>query len=59
MTSLTFEQKIAKAAHLIADGKVISFRGASVETYVLVERLANRIKQEREFPSVCPCGYCD
>ena len=58
MTSLTLEQKIAKAAHLIAEGKVVSFRGASADTYLKVERLANRIKQEREFPQ-CPCGECD
>ncbi len=58
MTSLTLEQKIVKAAHLIAEGKVVSFRGASADTYLKVERLANRIKQEREFPQ-CPCGECD
>ena len=58
MTSLTLEQKIIKAAHLIADGKPVSFRGASFDTYMKVERLANRIKQEREFPQ-CPCGECD
>jgi hypothetical protein len=54
MTSLTLEQKISKAAHLLA----VSFRGASFDTYMKVERLANRIKQEREFPQ-CPCGECD
>jgi ribosomal 50S subunit-recycling heat shock protein len=59
MTTLTLEQKIIKAAHLVADGKVVSFRGASADTYLKVERLANRIKQEREFPSVCPCGECE
>ena len=58
MTSLTLEQKINKAAHLIAEGKLVSFRGASADTYIAVQRLANRIKQEREFPQ-CPCGECD
>ena len=58
MTSLTLEQKIAKAAHMIADGECVSFRGASFDTYMKVERMANRIKQEREFPQ-CPCGECD
>jgi ribosomal 50S subunit-recycling heat shock protein len=58
MTTLTLEQKIAKAAHMIANGEVVSFRGASADTYIKVERLANRIKNEREFPQ-CPCGECD
>jgi hypothetical protein len=58
MNSLTLEQKIAKAAHMVANGEVVSFRGASAQTYIEVERLANRIKNEREFPQ-CPCGECD
>jgi hypothetical protein len=58
MTSLTLEQKIIKAAHLVANGELVSFRGASAETYARVMRLANRIEQEREFPQ-CPCGECD
>ena len=58
MNSLTLEQKINKAAHMIASGQVVSFRGASADTVVKVERLANRIKQDREFPQ-CPCGECD
>jgi len=59
MTTLTLEQKIIKAAHMVANGEVVSFRGASFDTYQKVERLANRIKLEREFPSVCPCGECE
>ena len=57
MTTLTLEQKINKAAQLVADGKVVSFRGASPATYIEVMRIANRIKQDREFPQ-CPCGEC-
>jgi ribosomal 50S subunit-recycling heat shock protein len=59
MTTLTLEQKIMKAAHMVANGEVVSFRGASADTYIKVEKLANRIKQERLFPSVCPCGECE
>ena len=58
MTTLTLEQKISKAAHMLANGQLVSFRGASADTYLKVERLANRIKQDREFPQ-CPCGECD
>jgi hypothetical protein len=55
---LTLEQRIQVAAEMMADGHLISFRGASADTYKKVEALANRIKQEREFPQ-CPCGECD
>ncbi len=55
---LDFEQRVQLAAQMMADGKVISFRGASADTYKRVTALANRIKQEREFPQ-CPCGECD
>ncbi len=58
MNSLTLEQKINKAAHLVAEGKVVSFRGASADTYKKVMALANRIKQDLEFPQ-CPCGSCE
>ena len=57
MTTLTLEQKINKAAQLIAEGKVVSFRGASPATYIEVMRIANRIKQDAEFPQ-CPCEEC-
>jgi ATP-dependent protease HslVU (ClpYQ) peptidase subunit len=57
MTTLTLEQKINKAAHLIAEGKLVSFRGASADTYIKVEALAKKIKQEKEFPQ-CPCEEC-
>ena len=59
MTTLTLNNKIALAAEMVANGELVSFRGASADTYIKVERLANRIKQERLFPSVCPCGECD
>ena len=55
---LNLEQRIQLAAEEVANGEVVSFRGASAETYRKVEALANRIKQEREFPQ-CPCGECE
>ena len=55
---LTLNQRINLAAEKVANGEVVNFRGASVTTYAKVMRLANRIKQEREFPQ-CPCGQCD
>jgi ribosomal 50S subunit-recycling heat shock protein len=58
MTTLTLNDKIAKAAQMVADGELVSFRGASADTYQKVMALANRIKQDREFPQ-CPCGECD
>jgi len=58
MTTLTLNDKIAKAAQMVADGELVSFRGASADTYNKVMALANRIKQDREFPQ-CPCGECD
>ena len=58
MTSLTLEQKITKAAYMVANGELVSFRGASADTYNKVMALANRIKQDIEFPQ-CPCGECD
>jgi ribosomal 50S subunit-recycling heat shock protein len=58
MTTLTLNDKIAKAAQMVADGELVSFRGASADTYQKVMTLANRIKQDSEFPQ-CPCGECD
>ena len=58
MTTLTLNDKIAKAAQMVANGELVSFRGASADTYQKVMALANRIKQDREFPQ-CPCGECD
>ena len=55
---MTLNQRIALAAEKVANGEVVNFRGASVTTYAKVMRLANRIKQEREFPQ-CQCGQCD
>jgi hypothetical protein len=56
---LSLNQRIALAAEKVANGELVNFRGASVTTYAKVIRLANRIKQEREFHSVCPCGECE
>ena len=58
MTTLTLNDKIAIAAEKVANGELVSFRGASADTYAKVQRLANRIKQEREFPQ-CPCEQCE
>jgi hypothetical protein len=54
---LSLNQRIAIAAEKVANGELVNFRGASVTTYAKVMRLANRIKQEREFPQ-CPCEEC-
>jgi ASC-1-like (ASCH) protein len=51
------EQRITIAAEKVANGEVVSFRGASADTYNKVIALANRIKQDREFPQ-CPCEEC-
>jgi hypothetical protein len=58
MTTLTLNSKIAIAAEMVADGKLVSFRGASADTYTKVMALANKIKQDREFP-LCPCEVCN
>jgi hypothetical protein len=55
---LDLEQRIQLAAEKVANGELVSFRGASAETYEKVQRLANRIKQDREFPQ-CPCEECN
>lgn len=55
---LSLDQKIAIAAQMVVDGKTVSFRGASADTYNKVMQLANRIKQELEFP-LCPCEECN
>ncbi len=57
MTTLTLNNKIAIAAEMVANGELVSFRGASADTYQKVMALANRIKQDREFPQ-CPCEEC-
>ena len=54
---LALDQKISIAAQMVVDGQVVSFRGASPDTYKKVMALANRIKQELEFPQ-CPCEEC-
>ena len=55
---LDLEQRIQLAAEKMANGEVISFRGASADTYKKVVALSNRIKQDREFPQ-CPCEECN
>jgi hypothetical protein len=55
---MNLNQRIRLAAEKVANGEPVNFRGASVTTYAKVMRLANRIKQDREFPQ-CPCGECD
>jgi hypothetical protein len=55
--NMTLNQRINLAAEKVANGELVNFRGASVTTYAKVMRLANRIKQEREFPQ-CPCEEC-
>ena len=54
---LSLNQRIALAAEKVANGETVNFRGASVTTYAKVIRLANKIKQERQFPQ-CPCEEC-
>jgi hypothetical protein len=54
---LSLNQRIALAAEKVANGELVNFRGASVTTYAKVIRLANKIKQERQFPQ-CPCEEC-
>jgi ribosomal 50S subunit-recycling heat shock protein len=58
MTTLTLNDKIAKAAQMVANGELVSFRGASADTYQKVMTLANRIKQDKQFP-LCPCEECN
>lgn len=55
---LSLDERIALGAEKVANGELVNFRGASPATYAKVLALANRIKQEREFPQ-CPCGECD
>jgi hypothetical protein len=54
---LDLEQRILLGATMVANGEVVSFRGASADTYNKVMALANKIKQDREFPQ-CPCEEC-
>ena len=54
---LDLEQRILLGATMVANGEVVSFRGASADTYKKVMTLANKIKQDREFPQ-CPCEEC-
>jgi hypothetical protein len=54
---LSLNQRIAIAAEKVANGELVNFRGASVTTYAKVMQLANKIKQDAEFPQ-CPCEEC-
>lgn len=54
---LSLNQRINIAAEKVANGELVNFRGASVTTYAKVMQLANRIKQDKEFPQ-CPCEEC-
>ena len=54
---LDLEQRILLGATMVANGEVVSFRGASADTYKKVMTLANKIQQDREFPQ-CPCEEC-
>ena len=54
---LDLEQRILLGATMVANGEVVSFRGASADTYKKVMTLANKIKQDKEFPQ-CPCEEC-
>ena len=56
--NLALDQRIAIAAQMVVDGQTVSFRGASADTYNKVMALANRIKQELEFP-LCTCEECN
>jgi len=55
---LDLEQRIFLGATMVANGELVSFRGASADTYNKVMALANKIKQDREFPQ-CPCEECN
>jgi hypothetical protein len=55
---LDLDQRIAIAAQMVVDGQLVSFRGASADTYNKVMQLANRIKLELDFPQ-CPCEECN
>lgn len=57
MTTLTLNNKIAKAAEMVANGQLVSFKGANADTYKKVMQLANKIKQDNKFPQ-CPCEEC-
>jgi hypothetical protein len=54
---LDLEQRIELAAQKIANGELVSFRGASAETYGKVMQRVEQINLENNFPW-CPCEEC-
>ena len=54
---LSLDERIYLAAEKVANGELVSFRGASVETYQKVMQLASRIEAEKQMPW-CPCEEC-
>lgn len=54
---LDLEQRIELAAQKIANGELVSFRGASTETYLMVMDRVKQIELENNFPW-CPCEEC-
>jgi len=54
---LDLEQRIELAAQKIANGELLSFRGASLDTYNKVMARAKQIELENNFPW-CPCEEC-
>lgn len=55
---LDLEQRIELAAQKIANGEVVSFRGASADTYTKVMQRVAQINLENNFPW-CPCEECE
>ena len=55
---VSLDERIQIAALKITNGEVVSFRGASADTYKKVMQLVHRIENEIEFPQ-CPCGECE
>lgn len=54
---LNLDERIELAAQKIANGELLSFRGASTETYLKVMNRAKQIELENNFPW-CPCDEC-
>ena len=54
---LDLEERIELAAQKIANGELLSFRGASTETYLKVMDRVRQIELENNFPW-CPCEEC-
>ena len=54
---LSLEERIEIAAQKIVSGELVSFRGASTETYTKVMERVTQINLENNFPW-CPCEEC-